>query len=257
MLQIIKFIQVGIFSRVSFASLGNPLGRHVRGELRSELARGLAKPTREPAPRATLFRNLFHATDHHVFIVCDYSMIEIIIMARISGDSVMLDNLQKNKDLHIFLAPQVLDRPYDELITLKQTDPQQYKQIHDQIVSEVIEYAYKRRHYKLCLERNSKSCMEEMGQYVQQRLESKSQLKNVLLEMKAKNIETYAQSAYGRVVMELKQNHQYQTYYDGVIMEMGAKNNYQQVILELQDQWREGCPGATVEARSCIFYKFI
>nr|AYC64009.1 hypothetical protein [Halimeda micronesica] len=101
--------------------------------------------TRQPAlnstPRATHFRNMFKANrsygicEHHdqasedVFIICDYSQIELMIMAVISGDDTMLEILHENKDLHIFLASQVLERPYDELMALKTTNPTEYKKI--------------------------------------------------------------------------------------------------------------------------------
>nr|AYC64085.1 hypothetical protein [Johnson-sea-linkia profunda] len=87
--------------------------------------------TREPAlnstPRGDIFREMFRATAGHGFIVCDYSMIEIVIIAVISQDATMLKNIYEKKDLHMFLASQVLEKPYEQLMAFKQTDPQEYK----------------------------------------------------------------------------------------------------------------------------------
>ena len=56
-------------------------------------------------------------------------MIEIVIIAVISQEETMLKNLFEKKDLHIFLASQVLEKPYEELMALKKEDPTQYKKI--------------------------------------------------------------------------------------------------------------------------------
>ena len=89
--------------------------------------------TREPAlnstPREALFRNMYKAEPGTQWIICDYSMIEIVIMAVISGDETLLQNIEQKKDVHIFLASQVLDKSYEQLMELKQTDPSEFKKI--------------------------------------------------------------------------------------------------------------------------------
>nr|BBN51388.1 DNA polymerase I [Halimeda borneensis] len=89
------------------------------------------KPAINSTPRAAVFRNMFRALEHHDFIICDYSMIEIVIIAVISNDQTMLQNLYDHKDLHIFLAAQVLNKPYEQLMALKQTNPSEYKKIRN------------------------------------------------------------------------------------------------------------------------------
>lgn len=68
-------------------------------------------PTRKPAlnstPRMSSFRSVVQAPKDHAFIIGDYCRIEIGIIAAISADITMLQNLTKKKDLHIFLASQV------------------------------------------------------------------------------------------------------------------------------------------------------
>ena len=88
-----------------------------------------AEPALNSTPRSSLFREMFIAPEGQSFIVCDYSMIEIVIMAVIAQEETMLQNIYDDKDLHIFLASQVLDKPYEELMALKQTDAKQFKEI--------------------------------------------------------------------------------------------------------------------------------
>ena len=89
--------------------------------------------TREPAlnstPREAIFRNMFKAEAGTQWIICDYSMIEIVIMAVIYGDETLLKNIEQKKDIHIFLASQVLDKSYEQLMELKQKDPRELKNI--------------------------------------------------------------------------------------------------------------------------------
>lgn len=48
------------------------------------------KPTIQNIPRRALFRKLFSASKGHSFIICDYSMIELLIIACIAGVQSML-----------------------------------------------------------------------------------------------------------------------------------------------------------------------
>lgn len=86
-----------------------------------------SKPALNSTPRSSLFREMFIAPKGQSLIVCDYSMIEIFIIAVISQDETMLQNIYEGKDLHIFLASQVLEKPYEELMALKQTDAKEFK----------------------------------------------------------------------------------------------------------------------------------
>ena len=84
--------------------------------------------TRQPQIRSVLPEILFFVIcskqrPEYTFIVGDYSMIEIVIIAVISQDETLLDILNKNMDLHIYLASQVLQTPYEQLMDLKTTDP--------------------------------------------------------------------------------------------------------------------------------------
>ena len=56
-------------------------------------------------------------------------MIEIVIIAVLSQDETMLKNLYEQKDLHVFLASQVLEKPYEDLMKLKDTNPKEYKKV--------------------------------------------------------------------------------------------------------------------------------
>lgn len=86
-----------------------------------------SKPALNSTPREHLFRSMFKAPENHQYIVVDYAMIEIVIIAVISNDQQMLENLYQKKDLHMFLASQVLGEPYEKLMELKSTYPQEYK----------------------------------------------------------------------------------------------------------------------------------
>ena len=61
------------------------------------------------------------------FIIADYSMIEIVILAVISQDPTMLDNIYKKKDMHIFIASLFIDKPYEQLMALKISNPKELK----------------------------------------------------------------------------------------------------------------------------------
>lgn len=86
------------------------------------------KPALNSTPREPLFRSMFKAPDNYCYIVADYAMIEIVIMAVVANDGKMLNNLYEKKDLHMYLASQVLGQPYKDLMDLKQSSPGDYKQ---------------------------------------------------------------------------------------------------------------------------------
>ena len=87
------------------------------------------KPNLNSAPRKPLFRKMFIASQNTVFIIFDYSMIEIVIIAALAQEPTMLKNLIDGKDLHIFLASKILNRTYESLMSLKQTEPKEFKRI--------------------------------------------------------------------------------------------------------------------------------
>ena len=83
------------------------------------------EPNLNSTPRDPVFRK---PNEGNRFIICDYSMIEIIIIAT---EKTMLENIYKGKDLHIFLATKILHRTYEELMDLKNTNPKEFKRIRN------------------------------------------------------------------------------------------------------------------------------
>ena len=67
-------------------------------------------PNLNGTPRNPLFRKMFVSSNNKAFIILDYAMIEIVIMATLANEPTMLKNLIDGKNLHMFLASKILNR---------------------------------------------------------------------------------------------------------------------------------------------------
>ena len=89
-----------------------------------------SEPGLHSTPRDPLARSIFVPSNPgRVFVIADYKAIELVIQAVLASEPTMLKVLEKQQDLHTFLAAQVQSKPYEELISLKKTDPEKYKQM--------------------------------------------------------------------------------------------------------------------------------
>jgi DNA polymerase-1 len=70
-------------------------------------------PIRTPLGRR--IREAFIAPEGHVVMACDYSQIELRIMAHLSGDEGLLKAFHDNVDVHQATASEVFDVPYEEV----------------------------------------------------------------------------------------------------------------------------------------------
>lgn len=65
------------------------------------------------------------------FVIADYSFIELVIQAALANEPTMLNIIKNRKDIHIFLAAQIRQTSYNELMTLKTEDPARFKSIRN------------------------------------------------------------------------------------------------------------------------------
>lgn len=72
----------------------------------------LQMPSRKVEPR---FRSIFVPREDHLFVVADYSQIELRIMAELSNDPAMMKAFKENLDLHTYTASLMFDTPMDEV----------------------------------------------------------------------------------------------------------------------------------------------
>lgn len=65
-------------------------------------------------PKEETFRSCFTASSGNVFIVADYSQMELRIMAQLSKDKAMMEAFHKGVDLHSYTASLMFNKPIDE-----------------------------------------------------------------------------------------------------------------------------------------------
>ena len=75
------------------------------------------------------FRKMFVASEGHQFLLYDYSLIEIVLLAVLANEVTMLENILSGRDFHIFLASKILKQTSDELMDLQETNPKEFKRI--------------------------------------------------------------------------------------------------------------------------------
>jgi DNA polymerase I-like protein with 3'-5' exonuclease and polymerase domains len=72
-------------------------------------------PNLQQIPRSPQYRQCFVADPGHVFVIADYSQMELRLAAEVSGDPTMLEVFQLGKDPHRTTAAGVLGKPEDEV----------------------------------------------------------------------------------------------------------------------------------------------
>ena len=90
-----------------------------------------AKPNIQQLPRHDGFRSFIVPPPKHVFVICDFSFIELVTLAAHttfrSGSSRLADAIRQGRDPHAFTASQVLGVEYDEFLLWKETRPAEYQ----------------------------------------------------------------------------------------------------------------------------------
>jgi len=74
-----------------------------------------SNPSLQQAPRGSEIRRLFRPPQGRKLAICDYSAIEMRIMAELSLDCNLLDAFQKNIDIHRYTAGMMAGKPPDEV----------------------------------------------------------------------------------------------------------------------------------------------
>ena len=74
-----------------------------------------SNPNLQQIPQDSSFRSCFIAEDGYKFVVCDYSQIELRIMAELSGDKHFMSAYQQGADLHTKTASQMYGIPDDKV----------------------------------------------------------------------------------------------------------------------------------------------
>src|SRR5215217_2754045 len=67
-------------------------------------------PNLQNIPRNGPLRNYIRAPEGRIFVIADYSQIELRIAAKISGDQEMLCAYAEGRDLHTFTAQSLIGR---------------------------------------------------------------------------------------------------------------------------------------------------
>ena len=89
-------------------------------------------PALHSTPRDSTARSIVvPSKPKNVLVIVDYKTIELVIQAILANETTMLHVFQNGLDLHMFLASKILDRSYEELMALKQTDSKQFKRIRN------------------------------------------------------------------------------------------------------------------------------
>lgn len=74
-----------------------------------------SKPNMLQMPKNAKFRACFRAPDDQVFIVADYSQMELRIMAQLSGDRAMQKAFRDGLDLHSYTASLMFKKPIESI----------------------------------------------------------------------------------------------------------------------------------------------
>lgn len=112
-------------------------------------------PNMQQIPRAKSYRECFAAPKGRKIIDCDYSQIELRILAQITQDKRMLEAYRNGEDLHSVTAATVLDKPLSEV---QHEDRQIAKSLNFGLIygmgkSRLVTYAEATFHIKLTEER--------------------------------------------------------------------------------------------------------
>lgn len=86
-------------------------------------------PNIQQVPRMSRLRQLFRASDGYVFADCDWTGVELRIMAQLSKDPKMKEAFTKGKDLHIITAAALSNKP-EEAITKDSRERQLAKAVN-------------------------------------------------------------------------------------------------------------------------------
>ena len=66
-----------------------------------------------------LIRKVFHPLEGDLFVDSDYSQIELLLLAHISGDEGLIEAFRENQDIHRSTASKVFGVPFDEVTDLQ------------------------------------------------------------------------------------------------------------------------------------------
>ena len=86
----------------------NPMGT-VSGRISA------SNPNLQNIPRSTEFRKLYIPTEGKVFVICDYSQIELRVCAELAGETRMIEAMRQGEDLHRMTAAKVFGVPEAEV----------------------------------------------------------------------------------------------------------------------------------------------
>ncbi len=86
----------------------NPLGT-VSGRISA------SKPNLQNIPRSAEFRKLYIPTEGKVFVICDYSQIELRVCAELAGETRMIEAMKQGEDLHRMTAAKIFGVSEEEV----------------------------------------------------------------------------------------------------------------------------------------------
>lgn len=75
-------------------------------------------PNMQNIPGKDMFREVFVPAEGKVFVIADYSQVELRVLAHFSQDEVMVDAFNRGVDLHSTTAAKVTGRDLDEMLQL-------------------------------------------------------------------------------------------------------------------------------------------
>jgi DNA polymerase I len=94
-----------------------------------------SNPNQQNFPRTKEFRECFAPKPGRKFLQCDFSQIELRILAEFSGDVVMADVYNKDLDIHTMTTSKVFGISYDEIGKIIIDGDKKYKQYDDERTS--------------------------------------------------------------------------------------------------------------------------
>jgi DNA polymerase I-like protein with 3'-5' exonuclease and polymerase domains len=89
------------------------------------------KPNIQSMPRAGQFREMFIPTAGYVFLIIDYSFLELRTLAAVCeqrGPSVLADTIRAGTDPHVFTAAMLNGQTLEEYLELNSRQPEAFKQ---------------------------------------------------------------------------------------------------------------------------------
>lgn len=79
-------------------------------------------PNLQQPPKADEYRTCFEAEDGRSLVWADYSLMELRIVAALSGDELLIEAFKSGQDFHKYTASLIFEVPYDE-VTAEQRNP--------------------------------------------------------------------------------------------------------------------------------------